>query len=256
MTKPLHWFKLYSSDFLAGVATLTAAERGVYITILAAIYDNGGPIPDNRRRLARLCNTSNSVLAKALDELVDCGKLQIVGGYITNKRAETEIRNQVLLRNKSKLGGEIRQQKQPSASETPQPKSSHIRSQKPEARKEKDPTGSKKKSGSDGTRLPPDWTCPSDWMNYALKKGMTHDQAEETATDFADYWIAKAGPTARKVDWKRTWERWIREEVSKSGGGSTAGSSNRRGQYPANRSAANTARRRDALRAALDEAPG
>lgn len=38
------WVKFWPSDWLAGTSGLTAAERGVYITILALIYEQRGGV--------------------------------------------------------------------------------------------------------------------------------------------------------------------------------------------------------------------
>ncbi len=49
---------------------------------------------------------------------------------------------------------------------------------------------------------------------YARKLGL---DPQRTALDFADYWHAKAGHDARKVDWEATWRRWCRQEAERRG---------------------------------------
>ncbi len=85
------WFKFYASDFLAGVAGLSAAERGVLITILALIYEAGDPVPSNERRLARICGLPPAGFRKAFAALIEQGKLVVDADTITNRRAEKEI---------------------------------------------------------------------------------------------------------------------------------------------------------------------
>lgn len=84
----------YPSDWLAGTRGMTAAETGVYITIIAMIYERAEAIRcDDMAKLARLCGTSASALKAILTRLVDDGKLTMEGGLLSNKRAELEIKN-------------------------------------------------------------------------------------------------------------------------------------------------------------------
>jgi uncharacterized protein YdaU (DUF1376 family) len=84
----------YPSDWLAGTRGMTAAEMGVYITILAMIYERAGPIKaDDMAKLARLCGTSASALKGILESLIADEKLTLVDGHLSNRRAELEIKN-------------------------------------------------------------------------------------------------------------------------------------------------------------------
>jgi len=60
-----------------------------------------------------------------------------------------------------------------------------------------------------GTRLPEDWKpTPS---QYAWAKGRRPDlNIDELIEDFSDYWLAKSGKDATKLDWGRTFKRWVR----------------------------------------------
>lgn len=89
MTNP--YFPMYASDWLAGTRSLTAAETGIYITIICMIYEKGGPIEMPRRRLARLCGTTASAMNRALDVLIETGKLDQDGEKLSNARALLEI---------------------------------------------------------------------------------------------------------------------------------------------------------------------
>ncbi|MDK1489774.1 hypothetical protein QN219_06855 [Sinorhizobium sp. 7-81] len=57
------------------------------------------------------------------------------------------------------------------------------------------------------TRLPegfvPDWT-------FAAGEGFGRAEAEAEFEKFRDYWSAKAGREATKLDWPATWRNWIR----------------------------------------------
>ena len=44
----------------------------------------------------------------------------------------------------------------------------------------------------------------------------TPDQVRKTADRFRDYWIAKPGRDAVKVDWLATWRNWVRREAERT----------------------------------------
>jgi len=88
------WIRFFPSDWLAGTRGMTAAETGIYITLVAMMYERGEPIPNDTGRLARLCGTTTAALKSTLSVLCDEGKISIVDGGLWNDRVgvETEIR--------------------------------------------------------------------------------------------------------------------------------------------------------------------
>lgn len=73
----------------------------------------------------------------------------------------------------------------------------------------------KKASLSRGTRLPIDWQPDDDDRTYAGDLGLSW---KGILADFSDYWHARAGPGAVKMDWKATWRRWCRTANERKGG--------------------------------------
>lgn len=70
------------------------------------------------------------------------------------------------------------------------------------------------------TRLPDDWVLQKAWGDWALSErpDMTPEDVRREADCFADYWRAKGGADARKVDWQATWRNWIRRCDGKAPG--------------------------------------
>jgi hypothetical protein len=66
--------------------------------------------------------------------------------------------------------------------------------------------------GSMGTRLPQDWTLPSEWLIWAEDEFPAWPQSyiQKEALKFHDYWIAKTGKDATKMNWLATWRNWCR----------------------------------------------
>jgi len=84
------WIKFYAGDFLNGVADLTPNEIAVYTVVLMRIYDEDRAIPFDVKKIARRCNMRVPTCQKAIESLVDEGKLVIAENHLDNKRARKE----------------------------------------------------------------------------------------------------------------------------------------------------------------------
>lgn len=74
------------------------------------------------------------------------------------------------------------------------------------------PAATPKATEKRATRLPDDWKLPKSWGDWALDQfpAMNAEAVRSQAEVFADYWRAKGGKDARKLDWLATWRNWIR----------------------------------------------
>lgn len=99
----------YPSDWLAGTRGLSDAETGIYITLIARMYEMAGPIERDDARLARLCGCkSRATFVKALDYLIFEGKITEVDGGLFNERVEKEIENTTQRSSKAKAAAQSR----------------------------------------------------------------------------------------------------------------------------------------------------
>jgi len=66
-----------------------------------------------------------------------------------------------------------------------------------------------------GSRLPEDWVLPKAWGEWALAEfpEWTPGTVRLEASKFADFWHAKAGRDAAKLDWCATWRNWCRNST-------------------------------------------
>lgn len=64
------------------------------------------------------------------------------------------------------------------------------------------------------SRIPLDWEPSREMVNWALTEQPTWDRAHALSVGeaFRDYWSAKSGADARKLDWDATWRNWVRRE--------------------------------------------
>lgn len=76
-------------------------------------------------------------------------------------------------------------------------------------------TTSNPSSVAKGKRLPSDWQPTPEQIRWVQSECPTVDGRTETL-NFKDYWIAKAGKDATKLDWPATYRRWMREAVKRS----------------------------------------
>lgn len=86
------WIRFFPSDWLAGTRGMTATETGVYITLIAMMYERGEPIQRDHARLARLCGTTPASMKDTLTVLIDEGKLVVRDGGLWNDRVEVETK--------------------------------------------------------------------------------------------------------------------------------------------------------------------
>lgn len=140
------WIKFYPSNWLGGTRGLSAAETGVYITLIAMMYERREPIPMDERRLARLCGLPTHGFRRAVEALKDEGKIIEIDGGIWNDKVSLVIedaqnRSSVNRENVSSRWKNNQQKQQPSDTTVIRPKQD-VRSQKVEVRDTLEPNGS------------------------------------------------------------------------------------------------------------------
>jgi len=67
-------------------------------------------------------------------------------------------------------------------------------------------------------RLSSDFRLPKEWVDWTFENHPKVN-AQQTFDQFKDYWIAKAGPNASKLDWFSTWRNWVRRSEEKKPSG-------------------------------------
>jgi uncharacterized protein YdaU (DUF1376 family) len=104
----------YPSDWLAGTRGMSDAETGVYITLIAKMYEMAGPIERDDNRLSRLCGCkSKASFLKSLDYLLSEGKIIQTENGLFNERVEKEIKNTTEKSDKAKAAAQARWDKKP-----------------------------------------------------------------------------------------------------------------------------------------------
>ena len=197
------FMQLYVADYLADTQHLTTEQHGAYLLLLMTMWRNAGSLPKDEKKLARIAHVSLKrwhIIAKDLMEFFD-----IEGDIITQKRLVEEFKKAVSKSEKRKisgsLGGRAKSLKNNTTSLANASEElkhlSDIRTIK------KDTYVSPKKA----CRLP-DTFQPD--FSFARKQGLTDQEVQNEFDSFRDYWNAKSGKDAAKLDWQATWRNWIR----------------------------------------------
>ena len=71
------------------------------------------------------------------------------------------------------------------------------------------PTTNRPRAERAGTRIPDDFTPDALLIAWAAKEA-PHASVDRETANFIDYWAAKTGKDATKLDWRRTWQKWMR----------------------------------------------
>lgn len=104
----------YPSDWLAGTRGLTAEETGVYITLIARMYEMAAPIERDDQRLSRLCGCKTKPsFVRALEYLISEGKIVETKDGLFNNRVQKEIKNTTEKSDKAKAAAQSRWDRKP-----------------------------------------------------------------------------------------------------------------------------------------------
>ena len=85
------YIPFFTSDFLGGTSGLTSSVKGVYITLLCLMYETEAPLTQSWDTLARRSGCTPSSFRKALDVLVDDGKITVTDEGIWSEKCDKHI---------------------------------------------------------------------------------------------------------------------------------------------------------------------
>lgn len=232
MSKQAPWIRFFPSDWLAGTRGLSASETGIYITLIASMYERGEPVPEDHKRLSRLCGASNSTFQTALATLIEAGKLTRVDGGLWNDRVQKE---RVYLSEKSQVGfqaanarwGKTQQNQRPPDADAMQTQCvgnaiPDTRYQIPDSKEGKEerkipPLADLPKAKGTGKTL-----CPEDYepkeRHFDLGRSEGLDlHAILRARDEMVSW--SRGNGEKRLDWDAVFANWLRRNAAKARAG-------------------------------------
>lgn len=204
-------FTIWTDAYLADTGHLSTLEHGAYLLILFAMWRAGGYLPNDDRRLARFSRLTDAQFSKIRHNMMEF--FTVEGDQITQGRLLEELEKARSRSTKASENARAKYRKTnkvkpadalPKASEKPASISITIDTNK------KAPAEPKK-----GSRIPagfiPD---PAE----AEKAGVPLQLISKEAANFIDYWSAKTGKDATKLDWPATWRMWCRRTAERYSG--------------------------------------
>ena len=196
----MHFYPHHIGDFLKDTSSLTPEESYYYLRLIWLYYDTEKPLPDDISSLAF------KIGARGKEDCVR-NLVQIYFRYDsdlkshTHQRIEAEIRKYQGKAASARRANQIRWASEKDVKSDLKSDADQIptKNQEPRTRERR------------ATRLPADWE-PSDQLIDFMKKERPDLTPRTTVMRFMNYWQAKAGRDATKLDWDKTFMSWILNE--------------------------------------------
>jgi hypothetical protein len=211
-------FQFYPSDWLRDTAlrSCSTGARGLWIDMICFMHE-GNPygylkvgnkviLADN---LARMVGLTTHEVEGYLAELKEAGVYDLdADGTICSRRMIRDENLRNIRASGGKLGGNPALMGKSKVNLKDKHKVENEVNQNPTPSSSSSSSSSNSKEVARGTRLPTDWVLPEDYREYCSTKRPDLDP-ELTAEQFKNYWNAKAGKDAVKLDWSATWRNWV-----------------------------------------------
>lgn len=205
----MNFYQRHIGDYIKDTAHLSLLEHGIYGRLLDVYYSTEGPIP--AASACRLIGARTDE-EKAATAVILAEFFTVEGDAYRHARCDAEIARMKDKQDKAKASArasvnarstnaERTLSERPAKAELPIPIPipKEIQAQQREPQRDR------------GSRLPKDWALPDEWKAFA-ESTRPDLSAAATASQFRDYWHAKAGKDGVKLDWFATWRNWVRAQ--------------------------------------------
>lgn len=214
MKQRLPWFKCNPGLLISALGGLERDPGYLYVMILLRIYETGGPLVDPIAALARRTGMTTRSAQKALDALIEIGKVQLVEGKIDSDTTHETLAEMEKIQMSAKSGGiasaakrygKSQQNQQKGVTTVERPLNGALTTKDIRDKKEKELSKDSSKKAVRRSRIAAD-TQPNDKQKSDAKKyGMTIPQMRVEWPKFRDHHL---GNGSLKVDWDATWRTW------------------------------------------------
>ena len=200
-------YKIWRTD--SSLRRCALETRGFWLECLCVMnemdsYEVSGTLAE----LARLLGCESNEVMRCANELKQTKTADVTLGNGTVTLVSRRLKRELNVREQTRL----RVQRSRSNADVTLQSKSKSKSNKKEEEKER-PLSEQKKA----TRLPNDFIATEELLEWAKVKRPTIDPSLETEK-FINYWTAKSGKDATKLDWNATWRNWILNAKESSNG--------------------------------------
>jgi uncharacterized protein YdaU (DUF1376 family) len=204
----MHFYQFHIGDYKSHTHHLSPLEDLAFRRLLDHYYLHEAPI--KQRDIARqigLRDYEQEVLA-VLNEFF----ISTENGFI-NPRADAEITKYRKFSEDGKKGAAKRWHKGGNGEAISPPNATPIatNNQEPITNNHSIEAAPIKKPRQQGSRLASNWVLPKEWEDWA-KHERPDLNLRSVGEQFRDYWSAKTGSGATKLDWQATWRNWVRNQ--------------------------------------------
>lgn len=204
----MFYFSFHITDYRAATAHLSNEEDLAYRRLIEMYYDTEQPIPVETQWVSKRLRVGSEVIETVLKDMFELTE----EGW-RHARCDKEIAHYHHLaeRNRAngKRGGRPKTQGENPVGSQSQPTGKPTNNQEPLTNNQEPLVKAKR-----ATRLSPDFELPQEWVEW-VHANKPEVNARQTFEQFKDYWIAKAGADAAKLDWFSTWRNWVRRDTTR-----------------------------------------
>ena len=205
-------FQFYPADFLSDENTLvmSAEAIGAYWLLVCICWKQDG-LPQEMKRLSQLARMQEKKFSRLWETSISaCFYFDAETQRFRHRRLDKELIKQRDNSEKRKAAADARwaARQCKSNANALQNDALHISSSTSSANKKKKEDTPQAATPKRGTRLPEPFFLKTEMKEWAKEKRPTIDPVLETEK-FCNYWRAKTGRDATKLDWLATWKNWI-----------------------------------------------
>ena len=210
--------QLWTDAYLGDTTHLNCMEHGAYLLLLMTAWRTKETrLPDDDKLLARLARCSGQQWTRLRPILQPFFKVE--NGFWYQSRLTDEAAAVRTRKEKAAIGGRakaLKTQGRHLANAQPKQETSTAHTLPGECLTTATATAilvdkSTSRDAARGSRMPDGFIVPEHWIDWAVtEKRWTRAVANEDAAAFVDFWRAKAGKDAVKLDWQATWRNWVR----------------------------------------------
>ena len=198
----MHYFQFNIADYRSATVHLSNEEDLAYRRLLDMYYDMETKIPLDTQWVARRIRVDAEVIRNVLTDMFE----QHEDGWF-HARCQETIEHYHAMAEKNRANGKLGGRRKNPVGSDSQPIAKATNNQELETNNQK-PIVEKSQRGS---RLANNWILPDEWEYWANKERPDLN-AKQVFDQFKDYWCAKAGKDAIKLDWQATWRNWVRNQ--------------------------------------------
>lgn len=159
---------------------------------------------------------------KARTELINAGLAEVIDDgvqmhdYLQHQRSAAEIDELSKKRSEAgRKGGKAKASGLASAKQMPEQMAGKSVAEEEVEEEELEKNSSSSKARKRATRIPDDWKPTESDVAWQREQHINDLLARREYPKFLDYWRAKSGQAATKLDWSATWRNWLRTAVER-----------------------------------------